>query len=93
MMATMVDVICECGKKFQARKADRDRGWGRSCSKRCAKLYSKGKSRRRGISRRVTVDRSNICRVCGTIHMVIDGLCFHCEWINSPQEGWDDHKH
>lgn len=37
-MATMVEVKCEnkpCGKMFWARKADRDRGWARFCSKSC----------------------------------------------------------
>jgi hypothetical protein len=33
----MVKVVCECGcgKPFMARKADRDRGWGRFASKQC----------------------------------------------------------
>ena len=36
---TMVEVQCYCGKAFQARKADRDRGWGRFCSKACKANY------------------------------------------------------
>lgn len=35
-MATMVEQICHCGKKFQARAADVKRGWGKCCSKSCA---------------------------------------------------------
>jgi len=34
----MVDVICEnpaCGITFPARVADRNRGWGRFCTKAC----------------------------------------------------------
>lgn len=40
-MATMVKVQCQnktCplqNREFEARKADRDRGWGRFCSKSC----------------------------------------------------------
>jgi hypothetical protein len=37
----MVGVKCRCGKTFQARVADRKRGWGKYCSKRCKALYSK----------------------------------------------------
>lgn len=36
MPVKMVEVECDCGKKFMAREADRKRGWGRSCSKACA---------------------------------------------------------
>lgn len=33
----MVTVKCKlCGNQFQAREADRKRGWGRFCSKSCA---------------------------------------------------------
>lgn len=37
----MVGVKCRCGKTFQARVADRKRGWGKYCSKRCKAIYSK----------------------------------------------------
>jgi hypothetical protein len=37
----MVDVQCKCGDIFQARKADRDRGWGRYCSKSCKAKFSR----------------------------------------------------
>ena len=35
-MPSMVEVKCKCcGKPFKARVADRKRGWGKFCSKRC----------------------------------------------------------
>jgi hypothetical protein len=37
----MVSVKCKCGDIFQARKADRDRGWGRYCSKSCKAKFSR----------------------------------------------------
>jgi hypothetical protein len=32
----MIRMVCRCGTPYQARKADLDRGWGRSCGKSCA---------------------------------------------------------
>lgn len=32
----MVTMQCHCGKEYQTRKVDLDRGWGLSCSKSCA---------------------------------------------------------
>jgi hypothetical protein len=34
-MAT-VEMICHCGKHYDAREADLKRGWGYSCDKSCA---------------------------------------------------------
>lgn len=37
-MAAMIEVTCqnkECRKRFEVRVADRQRGWGRFCSKSC----------------------------------------------------------
>lgn len=31
-------MVCHCGVEYQAREADLDRGWGLSCSKRCAAI-------------------------------------------------------
>ncbi|MNQ24550.1 hypothetical protein D3C85_377460 [compost metagenome] len=31
-------MVCHCGTEYPARKADIDRGWGLSCSKRCASI-------------------------------------------------------
>lgn len=33
-----VTMICHCGEEYEARKADIKRGWGLSCSKRCAAI-------------------------------------------------------
>lgn len=33
-----VDMICHCGVRYQARQADLNRGYGLSCSKRCASI-------------------------------------------------------
>ena len=32
----MIKMTCRCGKTYEAREADVKRGWGKSCSKRCA---------------------------------------------------------
>ena len=34
----MVDMKCHCGVEYQARRADLNRGWGKSCGKRCASI-------------------------------------------------------
>lgn len=56
-------VTCKCGKSFNARQADLDRGWGRFCSKSCAKRKQPIARRRRRL-----VDQSNepvFCAECG----------------------------
>lgn len=35
---TMVTMKCHCGDTYQARQADLNRGWGKSCGKRCASI-------------------------------------------------------
>ena len=41
----MVECNCiNCGKPFQAREADRKRGWAKSCSKACAAKWKDIKS-------------------------------------------------
>lgn len=42
-----VSVKCKCGTTFQARVADRKRGWGKFCSKSCKAIYSKQPGNRR----------------------------------------------
>ena len=42
-MATMVQQVCWCGKKFEAREADVKRGWGKSC---CKKHAAKARERK-----------------------------------------------
>lgn len=34
----MLNMVCRCGSKYQAREADVKRGWGKSCSKSCASM-------------------------------------------------------
>jgi len=34
-----VEVKCDCGKTFTARRADVARGWGKYCSKSCKSTY------------------------------------------------------
>ena len=39
-MATMVTINCKnCGKPKQVREADRKRGWGLFCDKRCKSIH------------------------------------------------------
>lgn len=33
-----VTMVCHCGQRYEARTADVKRGWGLSCSKRCAAI-------------------------------------------------------
>lgn len=33
-----VQLTCQCGKLYLVRQADLNRGWGKSCSKRCAAI-------------------------------------------------------
>lgn len=35
---TTVTMICHCKQEYQAREADLKRGWGKTCSKRCAAI-------------------------------------------------------
>uniref|UniRef100_A0AAU6W0Q5 Uncharacterized protein n=1 Tax=Pseudomonas phage Pavpe01 TaxID=3138545 RepID=A0AAU6W0Q5_9VIRU len=35
---TMIEMICHCGEPYAARLADLNRGWGLSCSVRCASI-------------------------------------------------------
>lgn len=88
-MPAMIDVTCKCGKVFQARKADRDRGWGKSCSKSCAK-----KNNSPSVTPAPETKRGNeFCRDCGDDRSIgQDGLCDHCAYMNEPLMGWDEHK-
>lgn len=31
-----IKMTCSCGKEYEARQADLNRGWGKDCSKSCA---------------------------------------------------------
>ncbi|MGL5284113.1 MAG: hypothetical protein ACRC8W_20620 [Plesiomonas shigelloides] len=42
-----IEMQCHCGEKYMARVADLNRGWARSCSKRCASIrreYGRGEA-------------------------------------------------
>lgn len=41
-LGSNVQMICGCGMEYTARKADLTRGWGRSCSKKCAHKVKNG---------------------------------------------------
>ena len=41
-LGSNVNMICGCGDNYVARKADLKRGWGLSCSKKCAFKVKKG---------------------------------------------------
>lgn len=89
-MAAMTSMKCKCGKDYLARTADIKRGWGRSCSKSCAKL--KGAKMDRPATKREPKEKPE-CRECGSNGWVgEDGLCDLCSYHNEPQMGWDDHK-
>jgi hypothetical protein len=55
-MAAMVECKCKfCDRKFEARVADRKRGWGKFCSKSCkAKEQEKRTGQYKGYIRRST---------------------------------------
>lgn len=40
----MTQMTCKCGTVYKAREADIKRGWGKSCSKRCAAKKREGKT-------------------------------------------------
>lgn len=89
-MAKMVEKTCKCGKLFLARQSDLNRGWGLSCSKSCAKNTPAPAI----LTRRSSPPTTEKCSDCGDddVFIGVDGLCDNCAWINTPQEGGDDHK-
>ena len=86
LMTSMKTVTCHCGTNFQARTADVKRGWGKFCSKSCAKTKTQ-------IARKANHSRPPVCTQCGDDVLSHGDICFHCEFMNEPQMGWDDHKH
>ncbi len=79
-MASMVTVTCannRCKASFQARVADRKRGWGKFCSKSCK---GSEQERRTGQMGRF-LDRQ------GSFESD-----FHEEAMTAMEEGWDGHK-
>jgi len=76
----MVDRVCWCGKKFQARSADVKRGWAKACSKSHAAVARERKLDRHdykhgGQKRQRDED-------CDDYHAGLDCL----------EAGWDGHK-
>lgn len=69
MRGATVEVRCPCGRMFTARVADRNRGWGRFCSKSC----KAGEQSKRAPKRRSRLPRPDgytpmlfkDCAVCG----------------------------
>lgn len=64
-MAATVTRVCACGNEFEARQADVNRGWAKSCSKACAAIRREGatvKSSTRSNSECKKERRCNILR-------------------------------
>lgn len=85
-MASLITMKCECGTQYQARKADVARGWGRSCSRRCASIKRERELDRFGFQRGES----------GTFHSRMQGLRdergVQCVGRDSMEAGWDGHK-
>ena len=63
-MATMVEVKCKCcGDLFDARLADRKRGWAKFCSKSCKAVKQEAKTHQMSkyISRKTRQGESDYC--------------------------------
>lgn len=101
-MPAMTEVTCKCGTVFQARTADVKRGWGKNCSKACAKTKTRRpKPASRPIplismieraQRRNRIEMAD-CEDCGgPVDFAGDRYCSVCDFHNEPQMGWDEHK-
>lgn len=44
-LSSVIQCVCHCGKHFIARQADLARGWGKSCSKKCAATLRERKAK------------------------------------------------
>ena len=84
-MATMIQVTCKwCKHKFDARTADRNRGWALYCSKSCK---AKEQENRTGQYR--SYRARQIAKLGNNVSHDRDGGFVY---INHFGE-WDDHKH
>ena len=82
-MAAMVDMVCWCGKQYQACKADVKRGWGKACCKAHAAHAREKKLDRFGFQRGES----------GTFHSRMDELRSRGgDDIDWEGGGWDAHK-
>jgi hypothetical protein len=58
-MPALVKVFClTCGKQIEVRKADVDRGWGKTCSKSCAALNRGAKRPKRVVTVKATPEET-----------------------------------
>ncbi len=80
----MVQQVCWCGKRFEARAADVKRGWGKACCKKHAAHAREKKLDRFGFQRGES----------GTFHSRMDELRSRGDSDDIDWEGggWDAHK-
>ena len=89
-MAKMVTVLCKsCKTPFEAREADRKRGWGRYCSKSCKAVRQtqvKGRRSKPAYPRHDGVSdmKHKFCAHCSSRAVngvyTITGIEWLCEW-------------
>lgn len=91
----MVDVKCKnCGEPFQARVADRKRGWGKFCSKSCKASEQEKRTRQyhdyrgSGVNRKTYRDQQ---REHGGVPQFNRRGDYEGFQFAGPQP-WDDHK-
>lgn len=80
----MVAMICMCGNHYSAKQADLNRGWGLSCSKKCAAIRREfeGKSTKRA-KKSVKNDKKELLR---QLEEMDEQAC------DDDESGWDGHK-
>ena len=105
-MASMVTVHCEyCEKEFEARTADRKRGWGRFCTKRCkaseqekrtgqyAELIHREKPKRRKHQKqRVSLLGLLDRKIASGEVLCIDDNYYSESDVDESDGSWDAHK-
>jgi phage FluMu protein Com len=83
-MAAMVEVkCCKCKKLFDARVADRNRGWARFCSKSCK---AKEQEARTGQY------KSNLCRMINGTFKSRTVVDLSDDTYLNEDPSWDAHK-
>ncbi|MEN3145732.1 hypothetical protein ABCW43_00295 [Neorhizobium sp. IRAMC:178] len=86
MAATATYQCKECKKPFEARAADRARGWAKFCSKSCKAIkQTKAKTRRSNYPRHdgVSPMKHKFCEDCGApavngVHGMDGRITWHC---------------
>ena len=84
-MARMVNRVCRCGKKFQARASDVKRGWGKFCSKKCKAIEQEGRTHQ------YAELKDNNANDTGLAGEIIDSL--NRQKLEGTDGGWDAHKY